>query len=78
MFFAFNNVMMRIKGLGCPYSFDQKAIAAVQVAEWRLAKVSKRAAVEQGNDRTAIGPWYLSWFLTCHILFVNSSLEIRI
>lgn len=60
MFFAFNNVVMRIKKLGCPYSFDQKVVVAVQVVEWRLAEVSNWAAVEQGNDRTAIGPLYLS------------------
>lgn len=33
MFFAFNNVMMRMKRLGCHYSFDQKVIVAVQVDE---------------------------------------------
>lgn len=78
MFFVFNNVMMRIKKMGCHYSFHQKAVVAVQVDEWRLVKVSKWAAMEQGNDRTAIGPLYLTWFLACHILFVNSSLKILV
>lgn len=33
MFFVFNNVMMRIKKMGCHYFFHQKAVVAVQVDE---------------------------------------------
>lgn len=53
MFFAFNNVMVRMKNLGCLYSFDQEAVVAVHVDQWRLPKVGKWAAVEQENGRTA-------------------------